>query len=372
MNGDDHRHMARAFALAERGLYSTDPNPRVGCVLVRSGEVVGEAWHCRAGEAHAEVLALRQAGERARGATAYVTLEPCCHHGRTPPCSDALIASGIVRVVAAMVDPNPLVAGKGLAAVAAAGIAVESGLMMEAALNLNCGFISRMRRRRPWLRLKMAMSLDGRTALANGESRWITGEAARNDVQRWRARSSAIMTGIDTVLADDPSLNVRLAPAEWAEHGQGDLRQPLRVVLDTRLRLSPSARILSLPGAAHVFTGNDDAHAAAALRAAGATVTVVPEGEGGVDLGAVLHTLGAQGINELWVETGPRLSGALLEQGWVDELIIYMAPKLLGDQARGLFKLPRWEALAQCVDVRIQDVRAVGADWRIMARVGQL
>lgn len=361
--------MARALVLAGRGLYSTDPNPRVGCVLAQGGEVVGEGWHGRAGEPHAEVWALRAAGDRARGATAYVTLEPCCHHGRTPPCTDALIAAGVRRVVAAMIDPNPLMGGKGMAALAAAGIAVESGFMTEAATSLNPGFVSRMQRGRPWLRLKMAMSLDGRTALANGASRWITGEAARHDVQRWRARSAAILTGIDTVLADDPALNVRLAPDEWAEHGCGGMRQPLRVILDTRLRLPVDARVLAAPGAVQVFTAAEEAEKAAALRTAGATVTVSPAGRGGVDLGVVLSTLGAQGINEAWVEAGPRLGGALLEQGWVDELVIYLAPKLLGDAARGLFRLPQWSSLAECVDLRIDELRAVGDDWRIMARI---
>lgn len=369
MNADDHRHMARALTLAARGLYSTDPNPRVGCVLVRDGEVVGEGWHGRAGEPHAEVWALRAAGARARGATAYVTLEPCCHHGRTPPCTDALIAAGVTRVVAAMVDPNPLMAGKGMAQLATAGIAVESGLMGEAAAALNVGFASRMQRGRPWLRLKMAMSLDGRTALAEGASRWITGAAARQDVQRWRARSSAILTGIDTVLADDPALTVRLTPSEWGEHGRGEMRQPLRVILDTRLRLPAAARVLAAPGAAQIFTAARESEQAAALRAAGATVTVLPAGPGGVDLGAVLSALGAQGINELWVEAGPRLGGALIEQGWVDELIIYLAPTLMGDAARGLFRLPRWTSLAECIALRIDDLRAVGDDWRIMARI---
>ena len=365
----DYQFMSRALQLAARGLYSTDPNPRVGCVLVRDGAVIGEGWHARAGGPHAEVLALRAAGERARGATAYVSLEPCCHHGRTPPCSDALIAAGVTRVVAAMDDPNPRVAGQGLAQLAASDIAVESGLLADEAAALNPGFISRMRRGRPWLRVKMAMSLDGRTALANGVSQWITGEAARHDVQRWRARSSAILSGIGTVLADDPALSVRLEQEEWIEHGEGEVRQPLRVVLDSRLRLPPSARLLNAPGAAQVFTCANDAEKAAGLQAAGATVTVLPAGEGGVDLAAALTALGAQAINELWVEAGAGLSGALLAQGWADELIIYMAPKLLGDGARGLFQLPQWQSLAECVTLNISDMRAVGADWRIMARV---
>src|SRR3569623_1866812 len=331
MNADDHRHMARALTLAARGLYSTDPNPRVGCVLVRDGEVVGEGWHGRAGEPHAEVFALRAAGERARGATVYVTLEPCCHHGRTPPCSDALIAAGVARVVCEMTDTNPQVAGQGLAQLAAAGGAVETSVLAADAAALNPGFISRL--------------------------------------QRGRARSAAIMTGIDTVLADDPLLIVRLPAAEWAQHGSGPVRQPLRVVLDSRLRLPATARLLTVPGEVQVFTCAADSAASAAVQATGATMTAVSAGKGGVDLGAVLTTLGAEGINELWAEAGPRLGGALLEQGWVDELVLYMAPKLLGDGARGLFRLPEWQTLAECVDVRITDMRAVGADWRIMARI---
>lgn len=365
----DHQFMNQAVRLAARGLYSTDPNPRVGCVLVRDGAVVGTGWHGRAGQPHAEVFALREAGERARGATAYVTLEPCCHHGRTPPCSEALIAAGVTRVVVAMADPTPLVAGRGMAQLAAAGMTVQSGLLAADAAALNPGFISRMQRGRPWLRVKSAMSLDGRSALANGVSQWITGEAARQDVQHWRARSSAILTGIGTLLADDPALNVRLPPAEWNEQGDGEIRQPLRVVADSRLRLPAAARVLQVAGATQVFTCSEDIVRAALLREAGATVSVVPPGAGGVDLAALLLTLGAQGINEVWVEAGPGLSGVLLAQGWVDELVIYMAPKLLGDTARGLFHLPQWASLSECLSLNITDVRAVGADWRIMAQI---
>lgn len=361
--------MNQALRLAARGLYSTDPNPRVGCVLVRDGAVVGSGWHGRAGQPHAEVFALREAGERARGATAYVTLEPCCHHGRTPPCGEALIAAGVTRVVAAMADPNPLMAGKGLAQLAAAGIAVESGLLAADAAALNPGFSSRMQRGRPWVRVKSAMSLDGRGALANGVSQWITGAAARHDVQRWRARSSAILTGIGTVLADDPALNVRLSPAEWNEQGEGEIRQPVRVVVDSRLRLPIDARVLRTAGATQVFTCSEDAARAARLREAGATVSVVAPGAGGVDLAALLRALGAQGINEVWVEAGPALSGALLAQGWADELILYLAPALLGDAARGVFQLPQWTALNESLSLNITDVRAVGADWRIMAQI---
>ncbi len=367
----DYAFMARALHLAERGLYSTDPNPRVGCVVVRDGEIVGEGWHCRAGEAHAEIVALRQAGERARGADAYVTLEPCCHHGRTPPCSDALIAAGLKRVVAAMDDPNPKVAGQGLAQLAQAGIAVESGVMRGEAERLNPGFIQRMRAGRPWVRCKLAMSLDGRTALANGESHWITGEAARRDVQSWRARSSAVMTGIGTVLADDPALTVRLEPALWKQRGCGEeIRQPLRVVMDSRLRTPAVARLLKQPGRTLIFTAGADPDAVQALAEAGATVSHLPHAPDGtgVNLQEALRLLAEEGINELWVEAGASLSGALLQAGLVDELIIYMAPLLMGDAARGLFHLPPFDRMADTIGLQISDMRAVGDDWRITAR----
>ena len=368
----DYAFMARALHLAERGLYSADPNPRVGCVVVRGGEIVGEGWHCRAGEPHAEVHALREAGDRVRGADVYVSLEPCCHHGRTPPCSDALIAAGVARVVAAMEDPNPRVAGKGLAQLAQAGIRVETGVMQSEAERLNPGFVRRMRDGRPWVRCKLAMSLDGRTALANGMSQWITGAAARDDVQSWRARSSAVMTGIGTVSADDPALTVRLPPSEWEAKGcGGEVRQPVRVVLDTRLRMSAAARILRQPGRTLILTAAVSGAAGDALAAAGAQVMCLPSdpGGGGVDLGAALRCLAQEGVNELWVEAGPTLSGALLREGWVDELIIYMAPLLMGDAARGLFHLPPFKQLADCIVLDIADVRAVGNDWRITAQV---
>lgn len=368
----DYAFMARALHLAERGLYSADPNPRVGCVVVRDGEIVGEGWHCRAGEAHAEIHALRQAGERARGADVYVTLEPCCHHGRTPPCSDALIAAGLKRVVAAMDDPNPKVAGQGLAQLTRAGIAVESGVMQVEAERLNPGFIRRMRAGRPWVRCKLAMSLDGRTALANGESRWITGNASRHDVQAWRARSSAVMTGIGTVLADDPALTVRLEPALWKQRGCAEeIRQPLRVVMDGRLRTPVSARLLKQPGRTRIITANADPAAVQALSDAGAMVTCLstaPDGTG-VNLQESLRFLAEERVNELWVEAGANLSGAMLQAGLIDELIIYVAPLLMGDAARGLFHLPPFDRMADCLDLRITDVRAVGDDWRITARL---
>jgi diaminohydroxyphosphoribosylaminopyrimidine deaminase/5-amino-6-(5-phosphoribosylamino)uracil reductase len=355
----DSQWMARALHLAERGLYGTSPNPRVGCVLVKDGAMVGEGWHARAGEPHAEVHALRMAGTRAHGATAYVTLEPCSHHGRTPPCADALITAGISRVVAAMQDPNPLVAGQGLETLRAAGIKVEFGLMEAAARALNIGFHARMTRGMPWVRSKIAASLDGRTALGNGESKWITGEAARQDVQHWRARSCAVLTGIGTVLADDPQLNVR---------GIETPRQPLRAVVDTALRLPPDARLLQQRGVL-IYTAAADAGRIAALEQASAEVRVLPDASGQVDLRAALRDLAARGSNEVLVEAGGTLNGALLQQGLVDELVLYLAPQLLGDAARGMAALGELTRLAQRVDLEWQDVRHVGGDLRIVARI---
>lgn len=355
----DARHMARALRLARRGLYTSDPNPRVGCVIVQDGVVVGEGWHARAGEPHAEVHALRQAGARARGATAYVTLEPCCHHGRTPPCSDALITAGVGRVVAAMGDPNPQVAGQGVAALRAAGIGVDVGLMEATARALNPGFVSRMLRGRPWLRLKLAASLDGRTALADGASRWITGAPARRDVQHWRARSSAVMTGIGTALADDPSLTVR-------ELDIG--RQPARIVLDSRLRLPVDARMLGLPGAVIVVAAQDQPGPREALLAGGAEVWELPDGRGGVDLTTLLAVLAQREMNEVLVEAGQGLSGALLAAGLVDELLLYLAPHVLGSDARGLFAIPALKDMDQRIGLTIVETRMLGADLRIIAR----
>ncbi|MDZ7663433.1 bifunctional diaminohydroxyphosphoribosylaminopyrimidine deaminase/5-amino-6-(5-phosphoribosylamino)uracil reductase RibD [Thiohalophilus sp.] len=360
-SADDHRYMARALQLAERGLYTTDPNPRVGCVLVRANAIIGEGWHERAGEAHAEVHALQAAGEQANGSTAYVTLEPCCHHGRTPPCSEALIQAGVSRVVVAMRDPHSQVDGGGISQLQAAGIAVDSGLMEAQARQLNPGFIRRMQRGRPYVRLKLAMSLDGRTAMASGESQWITGAAARQDVQHWRARSSAILTGVGTVLADDPSMTVRLEQAE---------RQPLRVIVDTHLSTPANATILQQPGKTVIMTCSEEESVRDALRNAGAEVITVPEdAHNNVDLGAVLDQLGEMEINELHVETGATLAGALMQAGLVDELIIYMAPTLLGDAARGLFHLPGLENMADQLQLQIKDIRAIGEDWRITAEV---
>ena len=354
----DHDFMARALRLARRGLFTTTPNPRVGCVIARDGKIVGEGWHRRAGEAHAEVHALAAAGAAAQGATAYVTLEPCSHHGRTPPCADALIGAGVVRVVAAMQDPNPQVAGRGLAALAAAGIATECGLLEAAAVELNVGFVARMSRGRPWVRLKLAGSLDGKTALRNGSSQWITGPAARQDGHRWRARACAILSGIGTVREDDPQLNVR---------GVATGRQPLKVVVDARLELPPHARVLA-EGRLLLATAVEDGANAAELRRRGAELLPLPDGAGRVDLAALLAALGRRGINEVHVEGGSRLNGALLEAGLVDELLLYLAPCLIGDQARGMFDLPELASLDGRRQLAIGDLRMVGGDLRVLAR----
>ncbi|HEY6095533.1 MAG TPA: bifunctional diaminohydroxyphosphoribosylaminopyrimidine deaminase/5-amino-6-(5-phosphoribosylamino)uracil reductase RibD [Gallionellaceae bacterium] len=355
----DSQWMAQALQLAERGLYSTSPNPRVGCVLVKDGKQVGSGWHVKAGEPHAEVHALREAGAAAQGTTAYVTLEPCSHYGRTPPCADALMAAGVARVVVAMQDPNPLVAGQGIARLRAAGIVVDSGLMEAPARELNLGFVKRMTQGLPWLRSKIAMSLDGRTALHNGVSQWITGAEARRDGHRWRARSCAVLTGIDTVLADDAQLSVR---------DVGTPRQPLRVVLDSLLRLPHTARILQ-GGKVLVYTASSDANKIAVLRQAGAEVVVLAGARGQVDLPACLSDLAARGLNEVLVEAGRTLNGALLQAGLLDELIVYLAPQLLGDAARGMAALGELTALEQRVELAWQDVRQVGKDLRVIARI---
>lgn len=355
----DHGMMARALQLAEHGLWTTSPNPRVGCVLVRNGEIVGEGWHKKAGEPHAEVHALRAAGERARGATAYVTLEPCSHHGRTPPCAEALIAAGVSRVVAAMTDPNPLVAGQGLAKLRAAGIETASGLLESEAGELNIGFVSRMTRGRPWLRLKVAASLDGKTALNNGVSQWITGPEARQDGHRWRARACAILTGIGTVRDDDPQLTVR-----GVETG----RQPLRVVVDSKLETPLTARILQ-GGPVLVAVAVDDQKRANLLHSAGAEVVLLPNASGKVELKDLLEELGRRGINEVHAEAGFKLNGSLLREGLVDELLLYLAPCLIGHAASGMFNLPELTTLDDKLRLKIQDLRQVGADIRVLARL---
>ena len=358
-SSSDHLFMTRALRLAERGLYTTTPNPRVGCVIVRDGEVVGEGWHERAGGPHAEVRALEAAGERSKNATVYVSLEPCSHHGRTPPCADALIEARVARVVAAMQDPNPKVAGGGLARLRSAGIQTECGLLEEQARELNIGFVSRMQRGRPWLRGKTAASLDGRTALRNGVSQWITGPQARRDGHQWRARSCAVVTGIGTIRHDDPQLTVRHTETS---------RQPVRVVVDRNLELPLAARILE-GGNVLVATAVEHADRALMLAQIGAEVLVLPDAAGKVDLPSLMQELGRREMNEVLVESGNRLTGALLQAGLVDELIVYLAPHLLGDTARGMFDLRELVSLDQRIDLTVRDIRKVGEDLRIVARV---
>lgn len=360
-SAEDQHYMSRALDLARRGLYTTTPNPRVGCVLAREGGVVGEGWHERAGEPHAEVNALRAAGERARGATAYVTLEPCAHHGRTPPCSEALLAAGVSRVVAAMEDPNPQVAGKGLAMLRAANLAVDYGVLSNEAKELNIGFVSRMKRGRPWVRMKIAASLDGGTALLNGQSRWITGAEARRDGHAWRAQSCAILTGIGTVKDDNPLLTVRDVVTT---------RQPMRVVVDSRLETLPVAKVV---GKGTLIAGAEDRpERMQALEAAGAEIVVLPNPKGKVELEDLMLELGRRGVNEVLVESGYKLNGSLLSEGLVDELLVYLAPSLMGDMAHGMFNLPELKALSAMRRLNFMDVGRVGADIRIIARVAPL
>jgi len=347
--------MARALQLARQGLYTTDPNPRVGCVLVKDGEIIGEGWHQRAGLSHAEVEALNNAPD-AQGATAYVTLEPCSHFGRTPPCCDALINAGVSRVVVAMQDPNPLVAGQGLQKLRAAGIDVVCGVLQEESQLLNQGFIKRMTQQRPWVRSKLAMSLDGRTAMASGESKWITSAQARADVQRLRAESSAILTGINTVLADDPALTARV---------DAEVVQPIRVVLDSRLAMPVDAQLVNGPGRTLILTSSTDDAKKQALQQAGFEIYEIPEHQGRLDLRQVMAFLAEQQINEVLVEAGPTLNGALLAQNLVDEWVIYMAPCVLGDQGRGLFTLPDMNTMADKKNLNLVDVRQVGPDLKL-------
>jgi diaminohydroxyphosphoribosylaminopyrimidine deaminase/5-amino-6-(5-phosphoribosylamino)uracil reductase len=350
--------MVRALELAERGLYTATPNPRVGCVLVREGAVVGEGWHEKAGAPHAEINALAAAGARARGATAYVTLEPCAHQGRTPPCVDALIEAGLARVVAAMQDPNPQVAGKGLAMLHGKGIAIAGGLLEQEARELNIGFVSRMTRARPWVRMKIAASLDGKTALTNGRSQWITGEAARRDGHYWRARACAILTGIGTVRGDDPQLTVREVASA---------RQPLRVVVDSRLETPLTARILN-GGGVLIAAAREDREKTRALHGKGAEVIVMPNKAGKVEFRDLFAELARREVNELHVEAGSKLNGSLLGEGMVDELLIYLAPCVIGDAAVGMFDLPELAELGGRRNLKVHDLRMVGDDIRVLAR----
>ena len=353
--------MTRALELARLGIYSTPPNPAVGCVLVRDGRIVGEGHHRRTGEPHAEVHALEAAGEAARGATAYVNLEPCSHFGRTPPCTQALLAAGVARVVCSLRDPNPRVAGGGLEELARAGVAVESGLLASDAAELNRGFLRRMSSGRPWVTLKVGASLDGRTALASGASRWITGEAARADVQRLRARAAAVVTGIGTVLTDDPALTVRDPGLELLG------RRPLRVVLDSRLRIPVTARVLDESAPAIVFT-TQAAPDASAFGERSIRIETLPGRDGRIDLAALLDRLGALECNEILVEAGPELAGAFLEDRRVDEFVLYVTPCVLGDTARPMFRLPPLERMTDRYDFRIHDADRIGDDLRMVFR----
>jgi diaminohydroxyphosphoribosylaminopyrimidine deaminase/5-amino-6-(5-phosphoribosylamino)uracil reductase len=365
----EERAMRRALELAALGKRTTQPNPRVGCVITRGDTIVGEGWHQRAGEPHAEVFALREAGDSARGGTAFVTLEPCNHHGRTPPCTEALIAAGVSRVIYACGDPNPRVDGSGAARLRAAGIDTATGLLAAEGEELNLGFFKRMRTGRPWLRLKLAASLDGRTALASGESRWITSPESRADVHRFRAESAAILSTSATVLADDPELTARtdVAPS----------RQPLRIVLDRHLRVPSAARLFAAPGEVVRLTAAAEARATtgAAGRShttAGARIeAIAADADGRLNLEAALAWMGGAGLNEIWTEAGPTLAGSLLQRKLVDEVVLYLAPKLLGPDARPLAMLAEPLRLADVDAWRIDDLRQIGPDIRIMLRPGR-
>jgi diaminohydroxyphosphoribosylaminopyrimidine deaminase/5-amino-6-(5-phosphoribosylamino)uracil reductase len=356
----DSHGIGRALHWASKGMFTTAPNPRVGCVIVKDRQIIGEGTTQPAGQAHAEVQALNDAAGRGfdvRGATVYVTLEPCSHHGRTPPCVDALITAGVAKVVAAISDPNPLVAGQGLAKLQAAGIEVVCGVMEQEARELNIGFFSRMQRGTPWVRMKAAASLDGKTALHNGQSQWITSEGARDDGHRWRARSCAILTGIGTVREDDPQMNVRSVETP---------RQPIRIVIDSNLQIDPKARILE-GGGTWIVAARTDPDKEARLRDKGAEIIILPNAHGKVDLPALMRELGRRQINELHVEAGFKLNGSLIREGCVDELLLYLAPNLIGD-AQGLFDLQALESMDHSRRLSFHEVKQIGPDLRILAR----
>ena len=366
-SAEDHLYMSRALQLAEQGRFTTSPNPNVGCVIVADGRIVGEGFHLRAGEPHAEVHALRMAGDKARGATAYVTLEPCSHFGRTPPCADALVNAGVARVVAAMEDPNPQVSGRGMRRLADAGVTIQTGLLQAQAEALNPGFIKRMRHGLPYVRLKLAASLDGRTALANGQSQWITSPAARADVQRWRAQSSAILTGADTVLTDDPSLNVRWEQLPFSVqqcYAKDNVRQPIRIIIDSRQRIVPSAHLFSIPGEIWLARHSEQGQWPEQVQ----QLSTPLADSGKLDLVHLMQTLAQRHINDIWVEAGASLAGALMSAGLVDELMVYLAPKLMGNPARGLVNLPEFKHMSEVNEWQWQDVRKVGNDLRLTLR----
>ncbi len=363
----DYHWMAQAIQLAQRGLYSTSPNPRVGCIILdKQGSLAGQGYHIEAGGAHAEVHALREAGAASRGGTAYVTLEPCSHFGRTPPCANALIEAGVARVVVAMTDPNPNVSGSGIARLQEAGIEVITEVMAAQAAALNPGFIKRMMTGKPLVRVKLGISLDGKIALANGVSQWITGPAARRDVQRYRAQSCAILTGSGTVRADNPSLLVRAQEARFDDYPLHAIRQPIRIVVDSKQSLPADLQVFNDGKVTYVATTRQPAETERS-----AQVLSLPDKDGQVDLGALMARLGAMQLNEVWVEAGPGLAGALLQQGEVDELIVYQAPKLLGSEAISMVSLPAFNTLAETVALRMTDSRKVGNDMRFQFEVVQ-
>lgn len=351
----DYHWMALAMQLGQKAMMTTDPNPRVGCVIVKGGKLIGQGWHQKAGENHAEINALDEAGDRAKGATVYVTLEPCAHQGKTPPCAEALIEAKISTVIVAMLDPNPLVAGQGIAQIQTAGIKTEIGLLAQDAQELNPGFIKRFTKKQPFIRIKTAMSLDGKTALSNGQSQWITGVEARADVQKLRARSSGILTGIGTVLADNPSLNVR-------DFDIG--RTPMRIVLDSKLQMPLDAKMFEIPGQIVVVTVSEDLIKAEALEQVGAKVIVLPGKKSQVDLFALMSWLAEQQINELHVEAGATLSGALVQAGLVDELVVYMAAKVMGEQAKSLFNL-NITKMSNTIKFKFADLIMIGEDLKL-------
>jgi len=355
----DYEYMSHALRLAEKGLFTTSPNPRVGCVIVNGGKVVGTGWHERVGEPHAEIYALQEAGDLARGATVYVTLEPCSHHGRTPPCVDALIRAGVCKVVTAMDDPNPHVNGQGKERLQKAGIEIQTGLLADEAKQLNIGFVSRMRHGRPWVRTKIATSLDGRTALKNGKSQWITSESARQDGHKWRARSCAILTGISSVRKDDPQLTVRYIETS---------RQPIRIVVDSNLEIPLQAKLLQNADTTWIYTVQTNKEKIHRLEDIGAHIVVLPDSVGKVDLKAMMVKLAEAGINELLVEAGPVLNGALVTAGLVDEIVFYFAPSLLGNSAQAMVAMPEITDLSEKYDLQMTDIRKIGVDIRLMAK----
>ncbi|WNC69471.1 bifunctional diaminohydroxyphosphoribosylaminopyrimidine deaminase/5-amino-6-(5-phosphoribosylamino)uracil reductase RibD [Thalassotalea nanhaiensis] len=366
----NEQYMQRAIALAKRGEFTTSPNPVVGCVLVKNGDVVGEGWHQKAGEGHAEVNALQQAGEQAKGATAYVTLEPCSHFGRTPPCAKGLIAAGIKHVVIGMVDPNPLVSGRGIKMLEEAGITTEVAVLESAANMLNPGFIKRMKTGKPFVRCKMAASLDGKTAMANGESKWITGSDARQDVQRYRAKSCAIISGADTVMIDDAKLNVRYNELGFIANDlkEDDIRQPVRVIIDSQNRLTPSLALFNQQSPVIlVRTTVENEHQWPHF----VKQIQVNERLGKADLTDLITKLAELGLNTLWLESGARLAGAFIRQNLVDELILYQAPKLMGENTRGLFDIEQLTSLKDAISLDIKDIRMIGADIKITATVNK-